>query len=100
MTDKEVYYMYVVPSLVECFPLKKGDIKPSSRFKQDLKLDSMDMLDLLCNIEDKFGKELISTDEEKAKFQKTFTGTVWDLTIVLTECITTRENLFHEKSTN
>ena len=83
MTKEEIYETLVVPALINCFPLEKSNISMDTKFKEDLKLDSLDMLDLLCDIEENYGEELVSTDDEKKKFYSAVNGTVSDLVDML-----------------
>lgn len=92
MTKTEIYENLIIPSLLDCFPLKKSDISMSSKFKKDLRLDSLDMLDLLCDIEEKHGQTLVDTEEEKKEFFSAVNGTVSDLVNVIYSCIERRSS--------
>ena len=85
MTFDEIYNNILVPSITARFTIDKSKIKPEASFKKDLELDSLDMVDLICEIEDKYGKELIDDSDEKTveEFQRTSTGTLADMTNLL-----------------
>ena len=65
MTRQEVYETLVVPALVERFQLLPEEISFNSHFKNDLKLDSLDLVDFLCEVEDMYdGNNILDKSEE------------------------------------
>ena len=51
----------------------KGEIKAETRFVEDLGLDSMDVVELIINMEEEFGsddKQVEISDEDAQNFQK------------------------------
>ena len=85
MTRQEVYETLVVPALVERFQLVPEEIALSSHFKNDLKLDSLDLVDFLCEVEDMYdGNIVLDRSEENTKaIYKAARGTVQDIVDVL-----------------
>ncbi len=55
-------------TLAENFELKIDQLKPDSNLFTDLKLDSLDAIDMLVHLEEKMGKKL---DVEKLKEART-----------------------------
>ena len=41
------------------------DVKPESRFKEDLNADSLDLFEMVMALEEEFGKEIPTEDLEK-----------------------------------
>jgi acyl carrier protein len=50
--------------LVDVLGAKKDDIKPESKFVDDLGADSLDLVELIMSLEDKFQIEISDTDAE------------------------------------
>jgi acyl carrier protein len=55
----------IVSYMVECFGMEKSDIKPESLLVDDLDLDSLDLLELLMKLEERFG--VVIPDEKMNK---------------------------------
>jgi len=51
--------------LVDVLGANKDDIKPESKFVDDLGADSLDLVELIMSLEDKFQIEISDTDAEK-----------------------------------
>jgi acyl carrier protein len=51
--------------LVEVLGVSEEDIKPESKFVDDLGADSLDLVELIMAFEDKFGMEISDEDAEK-----------------------------------
>ena len=96
MTRQEVYETLVVPALVKIFLLVKVEISLlvqvlpeeisfNSHFKNDLKLDSLDLVDFLCEVEDMYdGNIILDKSEENTKaIYEAAKGTVQDIVDVL-----------------
>lgn len=85
MTRQEVYETLVVPALVERFQLLPEEISFNSHFKNDLKLDSLDLVDFLCEVEDMYdGNIILDKSEENTKaIYEAAKGTVRDIVDVL-----------------
>ena len=43
----------------------EGKITPEARFREDLELDSLDLVDLIMSFKDKFGAEISDEDAQK-----------------------------------
>lgn len=71
--------------LLDNFRVTEKDIYPKATFKDDLGLDSLDMVDLLDYIELRYGDELVldSNEEYKQKFYEIIPGTVHDMALFL-----------------
>jgi acyl carrier protein len=50
--------------LVDVLGANKDDIKPESKFVDDLGADSLDLVELIMSLEDKFQIEISDTDAE------------------------------------
>jgi acyl carrier protein len=50
--------------LVDVLGANKNDIKPESKFVDDLGADSLDLVELIMSLEDKFQIEISDTDAE------------------------------------
>jgi acyl carrier protein len=66
MTDKSKDALINIIS--ECLGVKKEEIKSESKFVEDLAADSLDVAELIVNIEDKFNLKINEADVDK--FQK------------------------------
>jgi acyl carrier protein len=51
--------------IVDLLGIDESKIKPESRFREDLEADSLDIVELIMAMEDKFGSEI--SDEEAQK---------------------------------
>ncbi len=51
--------------IVDLLGIEESKIKPESRFREDLEADSLDIVELIMAMEDKFGSEI--SDEEAQK---------------------------------
>lgn len=98
MTKEEIFEIVLKPSFLNCFPLEESEITLDSNMKKDLNLDSLDMLDLLSDIEERFGsgEELVSSEEEKQLFYGALFGTVSDLVDVFHKIFNDRKVEYNE----
>jgi len=53
--------------IVEQLGVKESEIKPESKFTEDLGADSLDTVELVMALEEEFGIEIPDEDAEKAK---------------------------------
>jgi acyl carrier protein len=51
--------------IVDLLGVDAGKIKPESRFREDLEADSLDIVELIMAMEDKFGSEISDEDAQK-----------------------------------
>jgi len=51
--------------LVDVLGVNADDVKPESKFVDDLGADSLDLVELIMSLEDKFQIEISDTDAEK-----------------------------------
>lgn len=89
-TYDEVYEL-LSKSILERFRVVKDQLGPDVKLKDDLELDSLDMADLLCEIEDQYGKEIIdgfNGDKElQQKWYEAYNGTMDDMCKFFLEAI-------------
>ena len=62
MDDNGIQSTLIKNSLAEQLGVNKDDIKPESRFKEDLNADSLDLFELIMSLEEEYSTE-IPTDE-------------------------------------
>jgi acyl carrier protein len=55
----------VTEIIVDLLGVDAGKIKPESRFREDLEADSLDLVELIMAMEDKFGSEISDEDAQK-----------------------------------
>jgi acyl carrier protein len=55
----------VTEIIVDLLGVDAGKIKPESRFREDLEADSLDIVELIMAMEDKFGSEISDEDAQK-----------------------------------
>lgn len=70
VTQEEVYNVLKEELLRSFRRLKEEDIFPDVYVFQELQLDSLDITDVLCFIEDYYNVELVQTEEEKKEFHE------------------------------
>jgi acyl carrier protein len=58
-------YAEVTEIIVDLLGVDAGKIKPESRFREDLEADSLDIVELIMAMEDKFGSEISDEDAQK-----------------------------------
>ncbi len=51
--------------IVDLLGADAGKIKPEARFREDLEADSLDIVELIMAMEDKFGNEISDEDAQK-----------------------------------
>lgn len=51
--------------IVDLLGVDAGKISPESRFREDLEADSLDIVELIMAMEDKFGSEISDEDAQK-----------------------------------
>ena len=66
MTREEVFE-HVKSILVETLSVEEDKVTPEARFQEDLETDSLDLVELIMTMEDKFAIKI--TDEEAAEIK-------------------------------
>ena len=69
VTYNEMYSL-IVDCIIEQFDKPIELLTPETTFKEDLNLDSLDKVDLLCAIEDKYGKDILEVEEDNSETTK------------------------------
>lgn len=92
-TYDEVYQL-LCESILARFRVTKDQLKPEAKLMEDLKLDSLDFADLICEIEDRYGQELVPNDDNEIvdAYHKACAGTMRDMTEFLLEIVNKEEN--------
>jgi acyl carrier protein len=86
--NQEKIYEFVVSIFVELFELEAKDIRPEATIFDELGLDSLDMVDLVIEMQSKFGFKIGRVDdEEKLRAIRT----IKDLCLLIEEKITAGE---------
>ncbi len=62
----------VLELTAEQLNLKPADIQPESEFVKDLKADSLDVVELIMSLEEKFDIQIPDTEAEKMQTVKNF----------------------------
>ena len=86
--NQEKIYEFVVSIFVELFELEAQKIRPEATIFDELGLDSLDMVDLVIEMQSKFGFKIgRMDDEEKLRAIRT----IKDLCLLIEEKITSGE---------
>jgi len=86
--NQEKIYQFVVGIFVELFELEAKDIRPDATIFDELGLDSLDMVDLVIEMQSKFKFKIERTvDEEKLRAIRT----IKDLCLLIEEKIAAGE---------
>lgn len=86
--NQEKIYSFVVNMFVELFELEAKDIRPEATIFDELGLDSLDMVDLVIEMQSKFKFKIERTvDEEKLRAIRTIN----DLCLLIEEKIASGE---------
>lgn len=86
--NQERIYQFVVNMFVELFELQAEDIRPEATIFDELGLDSLDMVDLVIEMQSKFKFKIERTvDEEKLRAIRT----IKDLCLLIEEKIASGE---------
>ncbi len=51
--------------IAELLDIEEAEIKPESRFREDLEADSLDLVELIMEFEEAFGSEISDEDAQK-----------------------------------
>ena len=70
VTQEEVYEVLKKELLKSFRRLKEEDIFPDVFVFKELQLDSLDIVDIICFIEEYFDVQIVQTEEEKKEFYK------------------------------
>ena len=63
MTEEEIFDK-LTTMIADRFEVEKADITRETSFKDDLKADSIDLVELILEMEEEFGKEIPDEDAE------------------------------------
>ena len=66
MTNDQIFEE-IKAFLLEALPLTEDRITPEARFQEDLEADSLDLVELIMTLEEKYGIKI--TDEEAAEIK-------------------------------
>lgn len=75
MDDKNIY-LEVVGLIATNFKLEEKKICSHSHFKNDLGLDSVDIMDSICLIEERFKVKILLPDTQRQEIPETVEGLV------------------------
>lgn len=92
-------YLLIKSTLLSNFRVIEKKITPSAKFKDDLGLDSLDMIDFIDYLEVMYGNELVidADEDNKKEFYTHIQGTVHDMTLFLQRVINEHQRkLCHE----
>lgn len=88
---KEEIYNAVVLAIIERFDKPKDSLVLEARLVEDLNLDSLDKVDLLCELEDMYGEELITDENEEDEQSFKGTETIQDIVDLTYKIINKKE---------
>lgn len=63
--DRDQAFEQVKEIIVEQLGVSADDVKPEASFQEDLNADSLDLVELIMSMEDKFGVKIPDEDAEK-----------------------------------
>lgn len=63
--DRDQAFEQVKEIIVEQLGVSGDDVKPEASFQEDLNADSLDLVELIMSMEDKFGVKIPDEDAEK-----------------------------------
>ncbi len=63
--DRDQAFEQVKEIVVEQLGVSADDVKPEASFQEDLNADSLDLVELIMSMEDKFGVKIPDEDAEK-----------------------------------
>ena len=70
MVNKEEIFPKIVPIIAEQLKIKPEEIKPDSKFIDDLGADSLDAVEIVMGIEERFNVEISDEEIDKIKTVK------------------------------
>ena len=70
MVNKEEIFPKIVPIIAEQLKIKPEEIKPDSKFIDDLGADSLDAVEIVMGIEERFNVEISDEEIDKIKIVK------------------------------
>jgi acyl carrier protein len=62
LADREEVFDQIKEILVERLDIDEGDVRPDASLRDDLKADSLDLVELIMDLEERFGVKI--SDEE------------------------------------